>query len=245
MAARFFLSSPDWDSGLLTGEEGRHATKVLRLKKGAGIELFNGEGKVATAEVSEVDGKTLRFQIQEESHPAALLPEIHLYQAVPKGKNMDLIIQKAVELGVAHIHPLLTENTVAISDQPEKKREKWQKIALEACKQCKQPYLPEVHAPLSFSALETIPDGERLVGALHPRAVPMKNALEKAPPRGVLTLAVGPEGDFSEREYERLEELGFQPVSLGKLVLRVETATLYMISAVRFFYGEGGNELEI
>jgi len=126
MALRFYQEPKRWEDNTLTGDEARHAIKVLRVKVGEEIELFDGTGQVATAKVSEISSKTLLFERNSSQTIKPLTPQIRLYQAIPKGKTMELIIQKAVELGVGHIQPVITQNTVSTSDSP-KKVEKWRR----------------------------------------------------------------------------------------------------------------------
>ncbi len=236
MPARFYLPSDLWGRDVLDGDEARHAIKVLRVRLGEEIELFDGAGQVASATVTQIAGKVLEFERLEECHLAPTTPEITLYQAIPKGKNMELIIQKAVELGVRAIQPLITDNTVAVSDAPAKKTEKWQRVALEAAKQCKQAYLPKVHQPCHISEVTTFAGEVKLIASLRENATAMKEVLLGTAKPGSISLLVGPEGDFTSHELDAAEESGFVPVSMGDLVLRVETATLYGLSALRFFY---------
>ena len=236
MPSRFYTPPQHWDTASLTAEEAKHAIKVLRIREGQEIEVFDGLGRIATARVSSLSGRELQYEILSEETVTPQVPSIHLYQAIPKGKNMDFIIQKAVELGVNYIHPIITTNTIAIADNPDRKTEKWQKIALEACKQCKQPFLPTIYPPKKLQTLEIFPQELKIMGALSERAVPMKTPLNNVVPPQSVGIAVGPEGDFTPEELVLLENQGFLPVSLGSLVLRVETAALYMISAVRYQY---------
>jgi 16S rRNA (uracil1498-N3)-methyltransferase len=159
-----------------------------------------------------------------------------LAQAIPKGKAMDLIVQKAVELGVAEIQPLVTRHTVARPDA--RKAQKWQRVALEACKQCGQDWLPQVREPLEFADWLDVwrpAEGDLpIVASLAEGARPMREVLrEGGSPERVVVL-VGPEGDFHREETRAAVERGFRPLSLGHLVLRVETASLCCIAAIRY-----------
>jgi len=235
MALRFYQEPKRWEDNTLTGDEARHAIKVLRVKVGEEIELFDGTGQVATAKVSEISSKTLLFERNSSQTIKPLTPQIRLYQAIPKGKTMELIIQKAVELGVGHIQPVITQNTVSTSDSP-KKVEKWRRVALEASKQCKQAYLPVVEPPIKFNDLEWGSDDLKLVASLRDNSRKMKEVFSENLGAKTISIIVGPEGDFTDEEIDSLEIVGFKPVSMGELTLRVETATLYGISGVRFFY---------
>lgn len=236
MAARFYIPPTNWLNDLLPEEEAKHALRVLRIKEGETIELFDGKGRVAEAVVKTCTNKSLQYAIIDEQSVAPITPSIHLYQSIPKGKNMDLIIQKAVELGVAEITPLITQNTVAVSGSPAKKVEKWQRVALEACKQCKQPWLPQVNLPASIDSVTADESDLKLVASLRPNAVRMRQVVSDHPEATSIALVVGPEGDFTSSEVDSAEASGFIPISLGELILRVETATLYGISALRYAY---------
>lgn len=235
---RFYLPSVQWnESSTLTGDEARHLSQVLRVRAGEQITVFDGCGRRASAEVLTVSRDSVALRLGEVRRPPAPLPAITLVQAIPKGKNMDLIVQKAVELGVARIQPLVTRNTVV---QPgEGKAEKWRRTALEACKQCGQDTLPVVNEPVSLERWLSSPgDGDnlRLIASLAAGARPFREVLRAHPSTTAATLLVGPEGDFTADETQAAINAGFLPVSLGDIVLRVETATLYCLSALRFEY---------
>ena len=157
---------------------------------------------------------------------------------IPKGKSFDLILQKAVEMGVNRIQPLLSDqgNVRFKTGEALAKREKWQRALLEACKQCGQNHLPEVMIPaLLDNYFENIePGGTRIVGALTSETKTLKELLDRLEVPDRVVLMVGPEGDFSAGEYERIFESRFAPVGLGELVLRTETAVIWMAAAVRF-----------
>jgi 16S rRNA (uracil1498-N3)-methyltransferase len=152
---------------------------------------------------------------------------------------MDLIVQKAVELGVFAIQPLVTRNTVV---QPgDGKSLKWRRNALEACKQCGQDRLPNIADPLNFDAwLATQSEvaGLKLIASLADGALPLRETLRRHPGTQAATLLVGPEGDFSPQESAAAVAVGFIPVSLGEIVLRVETATIFCLSALRYEFAE-------
>ena len=146
---RFYLAPNDWSSAALTGTEAHHARNVLRLQPGDRVVLFDGQGREGTAEITALDSAAVRLRILQEAVTPPLRARITLAQAIPKGKNMDLIVQKAVEIGAAEIFPLLSARTVVHLD-PEsaaQKQAKWQTVALEAAKQCGQNWLPQVQTP--------------------------------------------------------------------------------------------------
>ena len=239
--ARFYLPPAAWlGEPALTGDEARHLSQVLRTKAGEMIIVFDGNGRRAAAEVLSVSRDRVPLRIGEILPSRSPLPAITLAQAIPKGKNMDLIVQKSVELGIAAIQPLVTRYTVV---QPgEGKSEKWRRNALEACKQCGQDTLPEIADPLPFDRWISSASGSpglKLIASLAPGALPLRETLRQHPGTTAATLLVGPEGDFSAEETSAALAAGFLPVSLGSIVLRVETATLFCLSALQYEFNPG------
>lgn len=236
--ARFHLPPEAWTSEpALSGDEARHLSQVLRIKPGESVIVFDGQGRRASAKVLSVSRDHVPLEIGEAVSPDRTGPQIVLAQAIPKGKNMDLIVQKSVELGIAGIHPLVTKNTVV---QPgEGKSDKWRRTALEACKQCGQDRLPHITEPISFNAWlerEAALPGLKLLASLHPGAVPFRETLRSHPQPGRVVIAVGPEGDLTREEADAAVAKGFIPITLGDIILRVETASLFCVSAVRYEY---------
>src|SRR5436853_340888 len=148
---RFYVAPEQWhaDAPVLSGSEAHHCRNVLRLKAGDKVVVFDGRGRELTAEIKSADSADIRLRKLHEAQTAPLRCQITLGQAIPKGKNMDLIVQKAVEIGAAEIAPLISERTIVDLDQKEaeQKCEKWRQVAIEAAKQCGQNWLPQLHAP--------------------------------------------------------------------------------------------------
>lgn len=238
--ARFFLPPDSWgDEPALTGDEARHLAQVLRMKVGEGIIVFDGLGRRASAEIRSISRERVALALGDILPTRRPLPAITLAQAIPKGKNMDLIVQKSVELGIAAIHPLVTRFTVV--HPGEGKSEKWRRNALEACKQCGQDCLPEIADPLPFSRwieMQASRPGLKLIASLALGARPLREILHAHPGTQEATWLVGPEGDFSAEETAAALDAGFLPVSLGSIILRVETATLFGLSALRYEFDE-------
>ncbi len=236
--ARFFLSPEAWgEHAVLTGDEAKHAAQVLRARRGDRLVVFDGFGRSAPAEILDVSRSEIRLALGEASIRPSATPSICLAQAVPKGKTMDLIIQKAVELGVSSIQPLITRHTVVQvgEDDASRKSAKWQRVALEACKQCGQDFLPEVLPAKNWGEWLPAADGElKVIAALFPSARPLREILRGAGSPGNITLLIGPEGDFSQDEGLAALSGGFQPASLGPIVLRAETAAFFAISAIQY-----------
>ena len=233
--SRYFLPASQWEGNqpTLTGDEAHHCTRVLRSKLGETVEVFDGVGNSAQGEIISLAKDQVEIALSDLPKLSAKPSEIHLIQAIPKGGNMELIVQKAVELGISSIQPLITEHTIVRSEQMEKKLEKWQRIALEACKQCGQNYLPTILPVQQFRDwINSEKKAElNLVAALLPTSLPLPEVFSEIPKSA--SFLIGPEGDFSDEEYSKIIDVGYQPVSLGNIVLRVETATLYCLSVIK------------
>jgi 16S rRNA (uracil1498-N3)-methyltransferase len=179
-----------------------------------------------------------------EARTPPLCCRITLAQAIPKGKNMDLIVQKAVEIGASEIVPLISERTVVHLDRDDaaQKQTKWQNIAIEAAKQCGQNWLPEVRLPQSppdFFRSATLAADLQLIGSLQSDARHLKTVLNDYEtghshrPRSVVS-CIGPEGDFTPAELALARSHGCQPITLGPIILRVETAAIYCLSVLSY-----------
>jgi 16S rRNA (uracil1498-N3)-methyltransferase len=239
--ARFYLPPNAWlTEPALSGDEARHLSQVLRMKPGDSVIVFDGHGRRASAEILSISRDRVPLKLGEILPSRPPQPAITLAQAIPKGKNMDLIVQKSVELGIAAIQPLVTRHTVV---QPgDGKSEKWRRNALEACKQCGQDTLPEIAEPLAFDrwiSSQAAAPGLKLIASLAPGARPLRTVLRENPATTAATMLIGPEGDFSAEETTAALAAGFLPISLGSIVLRVETATLFCLSALRYEFDVG------
>jgi 16S rRNA (uracil1498-N3)-methyltransferase len=244
---RFYISPEGWNPGALTltGSEAHHARDVLRMKVGEKLVIFNGRGHEITAEIVDIGGDEIGLRKLHEAETPPLQCRIVLGQAIPKGKNMDLIVQKAVEIGAAEIAPVISDRTIVQVDSESavQKQAKWQQIAVEAAKQCGQNWLPHIHAPRKLSELFSVAADEsfdlQLIGSLQPGAQHLKKVLAEYSsehqhrPRSVLML-VGPEGDFTPAELALAHRHGCRPITLGPIILRVETAAIYCLSILSY-----------
>ena len=225
----------------IEGEEAKHALKVMRLRVGDECEVFDGCGNAAVGRIAATAGSSaLTLAELRPLPPMPPVAGITLALAIPKGSNMDLIVQKAVEMGVQRIIPLITERTIVRLDARDAaaKAAKWSRTALEACKQCGVNTLPVVETPQSYTqflARTDLPE-LKLQCAIVPHARPLRRLLEAARTAGMqeCVLLIGPEGDFSPAEYAAAESTGYAPTSLGPIILRVETAVFLAVAAARY-----------
>lgn len=245
---RFYIAPEKWqlDRLALEATEAHHCREVLCMQPGEKLVVFNGHGHEATAEIVSASKDSIALRVSQHGKTPPLACAITLGQAVPKGKNMELIVEKATELGAAAIVPLLSERTVVQIDVADaaRKREKWQRVAIEAAKQCGQNWLPEVAAPLGIKRFfESAARFDlMLIASLQPGARHLKEILAESErpellppaqssPRRVLVL-VGPEGDFTPAEMNLAKSAGCHPMTLGPIILRTETAALYCLSVL-------------
>ena len=242
---RFFISPENWNpvTLALAGSEAHHARDVLRMRVGEKLVLFNGRGQEITAEIIDLGGDQIELRKLHEAETPPLQCRIVLGQAIPKGKNMDLIVQKAVEIGAAEIAPIISDRTVVQvdSESAAQKQSKWQQIAVEAAKQCGQNWLPTVEIPRKLSDFldGAAPLQLRLIGSLQSDALHLKRVLAEYEsehefrPTSVL-MCIGPEGDFTPAELNLARSHGCRPITLGPIILRVETAAIYCLSVLSY-----------
>ena len=234
---RAYLPPSSWtETPFLEGDEAKHLSQVLRIQPGAVVTVFDGLGNHAQARVLSVSKQRVDLMLELAESAPTSLPDITLVQAIPKGKNMDWIVQKAVELGVSRIQPLVTRHTIVSPGGD--KAEKWRRTALEACKQCGQFTIPIIEDPLPFAEwLANRPSADLdVIASLADNPRNFRETLQLLPDLESITLAIGPEGDFSPEEMTAALAAGFVPVTLGDLVLRVETDAMFCLSAIRFHY---------
>lgn len=228
---------------LLSDDESHHLVTVNRARPGDTVTAFDGRGSEWICTLKEADRRAARLEVRFSQRAKALPYSITLGQALPKGGFMDAIVRKSTELGAARIVPLESERTQVHleGDRTDRKIDKWQAAALEAAKQCGNPWLPEI-APLQEAAafMEKAQGYDlKLIASLQPDARSLKGVLAAfrsargRAPRDVLWL-VGPEGDFTPAELSRARSSGFEPITLGPLVLRCETAAVYAISVLSY-----------
>ena len=242
---RCFVEPEQWTPGELelVGEEAHHLRTVLRGKIGQNIEVFDGRGRAASAEIVSLERHAARVRILQQTHEPRPALALVLVLGMPREQKLDLVVQKATELGVARILPVQADHAVmqVRRDNEESKRERWQRIALNAAKQCGAAWLPEIGPVQELEACLVALPGPvtSLVCSLEPDAHPLRETLQavRAGQPKTLAVLVGPEGDFSARERAVARNAGARPVSLGSRVLRSETAAIYILSVLTYELG--------
>ncbi len=233
----------------ITGTDARHISKVLRMQAGSEIEIVSDDGSVALARIEELGAAGVRVCCVKklaECHEPAL--KITLAQGLAKGEKMDFIVQKAVELGVCGIVPLLMEHSVARrrGEKAAQKAERWQRIACEAAKQSKRDIIPRVDRVQTLQdALAGHAAAGKLIAYECEKRMGLKQALRARPLPRELLLIIGPEGGISEGEVAQALAAGAVAVSLGRRILRVETAGLAALSAILYETGDLGDQLSV
>ena len=242
---RFYLPPAKCRPALLelTGREAHHARDVLRLGPGARVTVLDGAGGQFLCEVRASDRHSVSLAVTGVAGAPAPMARVTLIQAVPRGKMMESIIEKATELGVARVVPLLSARVATRLGAAEarEKAEKWRQCAIEAIKQCGQPWLPEVEEPLSLAAL--LARGASfelaLVGSLqgdgrHPRCCFEEFQARHGRRPQTVGAWIGPEGDFTGEELDLIRATGARPIDLGPLVLRSETAAVCTLAVINY-----------
>jgi 16S rRNA (uracil1498-N3)-methyltransferase len=263
LTAPHFYLPPEQCTGdvlRLEGREAHHALHVLRVKRGEPVVVLDGVGHAFLCDIADASREAMTLHVKRRDFLPPPSSRITLLQAVPKGKIIESIIQKAVELGVHRVVPVLTERVVTHLAENERanKREKWQWVAIEAIKQCGATWLPTIEKPTTIekflnrrnagpeagappSAIRLPPSlfdlslvGSLQAGSRHPRECFQEfQAGNGRLPQNV-AVWIGPEGDFTPDELKMIEASGAIPISLGRLVLRVETAAIYCLSMLNY-----------
>lgn len=231
---RFFTENITESTGVVSGEDVRHIASVLRMRIGDAAVLCDGHGTDFLAELSAVEGNRCEFKVLESS-PNLAEPNIRvrLFQAMPKGDKMDFIVQKAVECGACEIVPIFTKRCVSRPDEKalSKKLVRWRKIAAEAAKQCGRGIIPTVGEAADISKMKMLYSPENTGILFYECAeVPLKDAVSGFGKN--VDVVIGSEGGFEAYEAEELQKLGFACVSLGKRILRCETAPIAALSVL-------------
>jgi len=241
---RFFFDpkNRNGDNVILSEEESRHITKVLRLPTGSEIELLDGLGAVYHA-VIIATGRRVEVRIERiATNHEGSKKTLWVGQGILKGEKMDTVVQKCTELGVARMSPFRSSRCQGKLDavQNKKKHQRWQRIGLAACKQCLRPTLMELDMPTAYSDFMTkdfgATDTLRLLFWEEEKHLHLRDIAEIGEARSI-AIILGPEGGFAPEEIELARDHGWQTVSLGSRILRAETATLTAVSILQFLSG--------
>ncbi len=244
---RFFVPEGNIDreagKAFITGSDVSHIRTVLRARTGDGVTLCDTAGNLYSCEISEIAKDRITCDVLScEKCPSEPEIPVILLQGIPKGEKMEFIIQKCVELGVSVIIPVSTERTVVRFDTKqdrEKKVARWQKIAGEAAKQSGRGAVPVIGDVTGFKdVFGTLGDGLKIIPYENERDRTLKDLLRSELPVDRIYVFIGPEGGFSLDEVERAVSEGFTPVTLGKRILRTETAGMATLASIRYEIGD-------
>lgn len=238
---RFFVPSRLTDAVQVDLDEGeaRHAVQVLRLRSGDPVELLDGFGHIAEGILEECSKREARVRIVRQWTADPPRIPVHLYAALLKGRGLDLVLEKCVELGASSLTWMDTAHCVSrlAADEIPRKQATWHHSLVEAAKQSRNPWLPELRGPFGLPRiLDELRSagGVALLASLRSGSQPVSRVLEERFRHGgqvpSIRLLVGPEGDFTESEEERLIEAGAVRVSLGSNILRAETAAISLLA---------------
>jgi 16S rRNA (uracil1498-N3)-methyltransferase len=235
--SRFFI-----DATLSLGEhelpeaQAHYIGRVLRMAEGDALQVFDGSGHEFRGTLLEVGKKRVRVQLDETfpGQPESPL-RIHLGQGLSRGERMDWAIQKATELGVTEITPIVSERCeVRLKDErAEKRQAHWQQIAISACEQCGRSVVPVIHPPMPLTEWLKRSDAE-LKLVLHPVAEPLTSHSKPT----TLAFLIGPEGGLNDAEVDQAQDAGFHAARLGPRVLRTETAPVVALSVAQQLWGD-------
>jgi 16S rRNA (uracil1498-N3)-methyltransferase len=237
---RLFLDIPltTGEIAILPRDKSHHISHVLRMRVGDSIKLFNGSGDEFESRIVEISKKNAQLEIGKTRHIANESPlTINLCLAIARGQHMDFSIQKAVELGVKNIIPVISEfSNVKLKDsRVQNKLTHWQNIIISATEQCGRAHLTQIQKPVSFSEWLSL-DATEIRLILHPAAQQAMPGIKLS--NNELTLIVGPEGGFSDAEVDQAQEKACESISLGPRILRTETAVVSAVSNAQQLWGD-------
>jgi len=228
----------------IEGEDVHHLVRVMRCKPGDRIICSNGCGRDVLAVIAAIQESSVTANIIQELEEHRELPvEVTVAQGLPKGDKMDWVVQKCTEMGVRRIIPFTSSRTVVLLNEEKgaRRRNRWQKIAKEAAEQAQRSVIPVIEPPVSWLQLLALEEqfDAALLAYEGEGTISLKRALEPTKPGSRILLVIGPEGGFDQSEVEQAVAQGMIPISLGKRILRTETAALYALAAISYEYESG------
>lgn len=237
---RFHINSQQiqGDRATITGNEFIHITRVLRLGINDSIILFDDDQTEYECRILEINKKQIAVEIIESyKNSKESFLEINLFQSVPKGSKIDLIIQKTTELGVNTITPIKTQRGLV---QETRKTERWEKIALEACKQCGRSNPPDIKSFIDYkNIIDYVLTDDLTLLFYENKKTNLKDELSEL--KRIykrVNIIIGPEGGFTEMEIQHAERSGINIVGIGPRILRVETASIAAVTAIQYHFGD-------
>lgn len=245
--ARFFVPKNNvrGDRASVVGGELEHMRRVLRLGPGDRVVLFDDEGSEHEGTIRAYRDGSVEIAIERSYRPerdAALA--LTLAPALGKGEKLDLVVEKATELGVAAIMPFVCRRTVPQpgADASRRRAERWRRIALAAAKQCGRTSVPEIHEPVDFADIvsRAEPPALKIIFWEGEKTLGLTALREQKPNPASLFIAIGPEGGFAPEEVELATRSGFHPVGLGRRILRTETAAIAAVALAQLLWGDLG-----
>jgi 16S rRNA (uracil1498-N3)-methyltransferase len=246
---RFYCPQPHYSTSkliLTDNEEIHHARDVLRLKPGEKIICFNGQGEEAEGVIESINNKKIIVEILSTHIRSHRGPRIILACAIPKRSKFEWIIEKTTELGVSEIYPIETERSEIHLDEKRQvlKTRRYQLVALNAAKQCQRSTIPEIHSSIDFKKLLSHFHGgqniKMLIPSLMGERVNIFQALSSFKTPKTIAIFIGPEGDFTEKEYAYASQMGCIAVTLGETILKVETAAITAVACANIFFEKKG-----
>ncbi|MEW6377587.1 MAG: 16S rRNA (uracil(1498)-N(3))-methyltransferase [Thermodesulfobacteriota bacterium] len=243
---RFYVPQPQIEKGMLRikGDEVRHIRRVLRFKAGDEIVVFDGEGKEYEGTIVEENPISVVVRVQNILSSKREPPlEITLAQSLLKGEKMDYLIQKAIELGIKELIPFYSSRSVPHLEKARRLRRhhRWEKIAIEASKQCGRGVIPVIKPLQEYSEmLQTVSSDSLRLILWEKEGTRLKEVLGGAEEKTKVFFIVGPEGGLSQEEVEQAKKTGFIPITLGERILRAETASLCLLSILQYERGDIG-----
>ena len=229
---RFFCDNITTDTAVITGDDAHHIARVLRMKAGDALSLCDGAGNEYDAVITAISQDAVSCTVGERHASEAESPvRVTLFQCLPKTGKMELIVQKCTELGVFSVVPVQSARCVVVPGKDyDKKRERYNRVALEAAKQSRRAMIPQVLPLTELKKIDVQAFDLFLVAYEDENTVSLKQALRAANSPGSIALLIGPEGGLEEGEVRQLVQAGAVSVSLGKRILRTETAGMAMLA---------------